>query len=299
MLKTYHFSSPHTGAHTGRKLLVLGGIHGNEKCGSMAIANIIAEFEAALFTLDHGSVTFVPICNPKAYLHHKRYIDHNLNRLIGAQNAPSGYESTLAPFIQKLIDTHDILLDLHSYANGTTPFLFLDQDDADHRAFARALNLPAWLLSWNESYRKAALSLGTLTPDATVCDTSGYAARMGKIELTIECGQHDDPNAPLLAKNAILSALHHFGLITHLPPYHTPVSQTPTLYRMTDIIIKKKLGRLARSYLHFDAVQKNETIALYDDGTKFIAPADGVIIMPDDTCALHQEWFYLGAPIID
>jgi predicted deacylase len=290
MLKTYHFSAP----LSGPKLLVLGAIHGNEKCGTMAIAAVMAELEAKLFSLAKGSVTFVPICNPKAYLAHQRYVDHNLNRLIGATAPPPSYEATLAPFIEQLIDAHDVLLDLHSYTSGRGPFLFLDHDTAEQRAYGGALNLPAWVLNWNDSYRKAAASLGALTPNAAVCDTSGYAIRQGKMEMTVECGTHDDPYAPDVAKTAILGALHHFGLITEKPPYHKVAAHAPTLYRMTDIIRKEKAGQFTRPYLHFDPVQKGDCIARYDDGTAITAPADAVILLPDEHCALQQEWFYLG-----
>ena len=80
------FSQPHfkatsyTGAADGPRVIFLGAVHGNEACGTTAIRRAIATLQSGELTLLQGCVTFVPICNPRAYAENTRFIDRNLNR---------------------------------------------------------------------------------------------------------------------------------------------------------------------------------------------------------------------------
>ena len=64
----------------GPRLLVMGGVHGNETAGPIAIRQILAEFAEGRRILHRGTLTFVPVANPVAWAAGRREGDRNLNR---------------------------------------------------------------------------------------------------------------------------------------------------------------------------------------------------------------------------
>ena len=68
------------GLKPGPKVLVLGRVHGNECCGTLAINNVINLIQNQLVNITLGKVTFVPITNPLAAIKGTRNGDRNLNR---------------------------------------------------------------------------------------------------------------------------------------------------------------------------------------------------------------------------
>ena len=50
--------------NAGPRLLVLGGVHGDETCGSAGIDRVLAELDAGTLQLLRGQLTLVPVANP-------------------------------------------------------------------------------------------------------------------------------------------------------------------------------------------------------------------------------------------
>ncbi len=50
----------------GPRLLVMGGVHGNETSGTAGIERVLAEFAAGELALLRGELTLVPVANPLA-----------------------------------------------------------------------------------------------------------------------------------------------------------------------------------------------------------------------------------------
>jgi len=73
--------SSYSGATPGPHILILGGIHGDERCGVIALSHLKFELEQKVISLKAGRVTLVPLCNPAAYQKNQRFIKHNLNRV--------------------------------------------------------------------------------------------------------------------------------------------------------------------------------------------------------------------------
>mgnify|MGYP000470466852 CR=1 FL=1 len=97
-------------------LIVTGAVHGNEVAGTHGIRRVIAEIESGALALARGSVTFVPITNPKAYALKRRNGDRNLNRNLQPTApgvAPAEFEDHIANWLCPLMAQHDALLDLH------------------------------------------------------------------------------------------------------------------------------------------------------------------------------------------
>ena len=78
----------------GPKLMISGAVHGNEKAGPTALNKLIDLIESGVVTIDKGSLTIVPVCNPKAFEQDVRFVEYNLNRSMypRAENEIEYYE---------------------------------------------------------------------------------------------------------------------------------------------------------------------------------------------------------------
>ncbi|MFM7851442.1 MAG: succinylglutamate desuccinylase/aspartoacylase family protein, partial [Flammeovirgaceae bacterium] len=83
----------------GKHLVVLGAVHGNEKCGTLAIRQAVSKFQTGEWQLQCGKVTFVPICNPEAYAQNKRFYQRNLNRHFYPKPIHIDYEDKIDPIL--------------------------------------------------------------------------------------------------------------------------------------------------------------------------------------------------------
>src|ERR1700743_2723936 len=106
------------GLEPGPKFLVLGAVHGNEKCGTVAIRRVIEDIEAGRLPILKGQVTFVPIANPRAFDLDQRYAERNLNRYLVPMQNPDCYEAKLGNILCPMLAACDVLLDIHSYTVG-------------------------------------------------------------------------------------------------------------------------------------------------------------------------------------
>ncbi|MFM1989681.1 MAG: hypothetical protein RJA99_2638 [Pseudomonadota bacterium] len=59
VLRTHRFDA----LPPGPRLIVLGGVHGNETCGSIALAAIAAAIDSGELPLERGTLTLVPVAN--------------------------------------------------------------------------------------------------------------------------------------------------------------------------------------------------------------------------------------------
>jgi predicted deacylase len=280
ILGTLHFDS----GKPGPALLILGAVHGNEKCGTHAIGRLVMEMHAGVFQLEAGKLVLAPICNPEAYRLDRRYIDANLNRVVRKHDDPSAYEHKIANELAALIDSCDYMLDLHSYTSGARPFLFVEYDTPEERAFAAAMQIPFWVTGWNGLYAGQGSELYQ-------GDTCTYAFQQGKVALLVECGQHADPASAHVAYRCIRAALAHFGMAK---PVETLAVPQPQVSRLHSMVVKQKEGKLLHPWQHLDPIKKGTPVIQYDDGEVYEAPVDGVVIMPCPTVKIGEEWIYFG-----
>jgi predicted deacylase len=279
-LQVYRFDAPKKGTN----LLILGAVHGNEPCGAMASRQIMEQIENSKIRLVCGSVTFIPVCNPKAFEQNVRQIDENLNRIIRPYPHPTTYEQHLADELERHIAGADVIIDLHStFSPLGKPFIFSDYPDPKADFLAHGLDVAYVIKGWPEIYAK--------TSDFEDLSTGFAAHRHGKTALTVECGHHSDPSAVRTAHDVIFRSLSLLGLIEHIdfPP---AVPQASIM--MDSLVVKEKSGALAREFVHLDTVKKGEILAIYDDKTEVICPQDGYILLPKAYAEINAEWFYLG-----
>lgn len=265
----------------GPRVLLLGGVHGDEKPGVVALERLAAEFERGGLSLVRGQLTIVPRANAAAVEAGVHFLDQNLNRIVRPHPAPANREQGLADELAALIAGHDAVLDLHSAPAPSAPFVFLDDESVPVRGWAEALGADYLLTGWPALYAGS----GALT-------TTGYAQTLGKRALTLEAGQNGDPAAAEFAFDAARRAIAYFGLITGAPRRPKPVA-----LRLTALALKEREGRLARPWKNFDAVKKGEVLARCADGAELAAPVDGFILMPYEETPLGSEWYYLAVPV--
>jgi len=280
-LETVSFSS----TMAGPKLLVFGSVHGNEVCGPPAIRKTIANVQNGSLTLEKGSVTFVPVCNPKAHVAGTRFVEKNLNRVICPRERPALYEERLANHLMRLIDACDWLLDIHSFHSEGPAFVFQDASNPQTESFVRCLGPDYIVTGWAEMYAEPGAA------NLMEGDTVGYAHAKGKTGAVIECGHHPDPSAVIVAETAILNAMRFLGLTES---DGASVQKKPTVIRGTKVVIKNKPGKLAKAWRHFDSVRAGDVVALYGDGTAETASEDGLILLPKADAITGEEWFYYG-----
>jgi predicted deacylase len=277
-LGVYHYH----GKLPGLNLLVLGGVHGDEVGCTTAIARLKLELDLGLIKLATGTLTLVPMCNPSAYKAGRRYVDVNLNRIIAHHPNPQFPEHHYANQLVGLIEQADVLLDLHSYSAGTLPYVFLDYPTPENIKFAYALGLKDCITGWPELYESV--------PGLSEGDTILHAHNSGKPGLVVECGSHEDPNTVMVAYQCLLRALTYWGLLEGASPVVSP----PQVWRVDQVIVKDRAGIFTRAWQNLDKVGAGAALIHFEDGSSYLAPYAGVIILPDAKAGMGQEWIYLG-----
>ena len=302
--KSLTFVSPRPGA----KLIVLGAVHGNEICGTMAIQRVINEMDRGALPIAAGQLTLVPVTNPLAYASRRRNGDRNLNRNLVPRSAPRDYEDHIANWLCPLLAQHDVLLDLHSFHSAGSAFVLLGPPDnggpiepfshaAREEALALRLGVSRAVEGWLSCYAAgvARRSGAAAAPAAAEgVGTTEYMRSVGGWALTLECGQHDDPHAPEVAYQAIVSALLHLRLIDGPDPAEVPQMEGLQLCEVIDRLHPGDM--FAREWKSFDPFSAGQLIGTRHDGTPVTAPFDGRVVFPKADADPGQEWFFLAKP---
>ncbi len=262
----------------GPKVLVFGSIHGSEPCGYQAITKCIQEIRSGKHSILSGSITFVPMCNPRAFQKNTAYIEENLNRVFKKHKVADTYEKKLANILTNLVDTHDVILDLHSITSQGKPFVFLDY--AEQLPMAKILGLPNAVTGWTEAYA---------TQSSKSSDTIKYAHSKGKECILVECGQHADPKAKDIAYKAIVNLL----------AYKNSIEKRNTQLPKLEITELKKIyfkehndSHFIKQWKHLEFIKKGKDITKGEH--PIYAPFDCYILLPSPQAKVGEEWFYLG-----
>ena len=311
-LESLHFQSvSFSGMAAGARLVVLGAVHGNETCGTRAIRRVIGEIESGQLALVAGSVTFVPVTNPLAYVRQQRMGDRNLNRNLVPTDDPVEFEDRIANWLCPLLAQHDALLDLHSFHTAGQPFVMLGPQDnqgslepfsrsAEETALALRLGVHRFVDGWLDTYATGVarrLAAGVSAREADVSygvGTTEFMRAQGGIALTLECGQHDDPVAPDVAYRAILNMLAHLQLSPASQPETVTETEALRLYEVIDRAHAD--DQFASAWSSFDPVSQGELIGTRHNGSPVVADSAGYIVFPNPKAQVGQEWFYLAKP---
>jgi predicted deacylase len=309
-LRSHRITGLHGGASVPR-LIVTGAVHGNETAGTRGIRRALAEIDSGDLEIIHGSVTFVPVCNPLAYNHMRRMGHRNLNRRLQPTATPQDFEDAIANVLCPLLAEHDVLLDLHSFRSPGQPFVM--RGPADNRGplepFAHAAAeaqlaahagpsrvVDGWMQAYADGVarRKArGLTPGAVHEDPSYgVGTTEFMRSRGGYGITLECGQHDDPEGADVAYHAIRQTLALLGL-ADIPL--APPARPFECLTLAEVVDRHDEGdRFVKPWTSFDPLAAGELIAVRAEGAELRAPHDGYIVFPDVSALPGHEWFYLA-----
>lgn len=302
------------GTAPGPHLLVTGAVHGNEPCGPAAIYQIIDALQTGAITLTSGSVTFVPVVNPKAFALKERAGDRDLNRNLKRYDAPQVFEDHIANALTAVMENCDVLLDIHSFRTQGGPFIFIgpEDNDADLQPFAHAdaelrfaqsLGFDTMVYGWLDTYDQYVTDQNAFLDQHPHVEmirsqrhfgigTTEYFRSIGKYGVTVECGNHLDPQAVPIAHRAIMGALACLGLIDSIKPVYQPFQSA---YRLTAIPLREHADdRFPKPWRLFDPVIKGDVLGIRHTGEKITARADGAVIFSYDDAEVGNGWMYIA-----
>jgi predicted deacylase len=300
--------SQFVGLQPGPKLIVLGAVHGNETCGTKAIERVQQEISCGQLRIECGSVTMIPITNPLAYTLERRHGDRNLNRNMRVTDTPQDFEDAIANQLCPILQSHDVLLDLHSFHTPGKPFALFGPPNNDDQLepFAKAdieetlalqLGVHRFVEGWLETYAQGVRDRQARGAQAHVdygVGTTETIRRYGGAGITLECGQHDDAQAPQIAYDAIRNTLAYLGMAVPTKSVPAPPVQPEVirLYQVHDRLHPD--DQFSRGWQSFEPISKGDVIGRRHDGIEITADQDGWIVFPNPTAKVDHEWFYLA-----
>ena len=308
-------STTFTAIQPGKHVLITGAVHGNELAGMHGIRRVIAEIESGQLEIARGSVTLVPVTNPLAYAMKRRVGDRNLNRNLQPMDTPTEFEDHIANWLCPLMAQHEVLLDLHSFqAQGQAFVMVGPENNSDsleatvhgdtERDWALRLGVNRAVDGWLGTYaagvkerRARAEKRDPATGKRHDLDpkygvgTTEYMRSIGGMALTLECGQHEDPNGPEVAYRAIRNTLALFGLTDDAKP---PLAANAEGLHIAKVIDKLDIAdTFSHAWQSFDPLKAGDVIGTRANGEIVTAPKDGCILFPNAIAEAHHEWFYL------
>ena len=259
----------------GPHVLINAVTHGNEPCGAIALEFLFRnEVRPLVGTLTLG---FANIAAYKSFdpsdPGQSRFIDEDLNRvwdeatLLGTRQS---IELTRARKIRSLIDSVDILFDIHSMQHKTPP-LMLAGPLPKGRELAKAIGYPQYVVC--DAGHAAGRRLR---------DYGGFGDEADpRNALLIECGQHWEASSADVAIESTLRFLLHFGMIEQdfaephltadLPPQH--------VVEVTEAVtIKSEDFTFSEDFRGMEVLAKA--------GTKIADDGDEPVVTPYDDCVL-------------
>jgi len=314
-LRIHQFSA----LYPGPRLIVTGAVHGSETCGTRGIERVLSELDSGALAVVRGSLTLVPVTNPLAYSKGERNGDRNLNRNLQPCEQPRDNEDRIANVLCPLLAQHDVLLDLHSFRAGGEAFAMIgpanntgDLEPVRHATPEQALALrlgPRRIVEgWLSTYAVGVQQRLARTKPAERAEllsthpsygigTTEYMRTTGGYAITLECGQHLDPQGPEVAYKAILRTLTLLGMIAPGAVELADPKRAIEVLQLYEVIDREHADdQFAREWASFDEVTQGQLIGTRFDGTPVHAPSGGRIVFPNNKAQPGQEWFYLARP---
>ena len=266
-------------ARAGPHVVIQALTHGNEVCGAIALDALLREGVRPL----HGTLSLV-FANVAAY--HRfdekdpfssRCIDEDFNRLWSAavlDGERNSAELERARALRPLYDRADYLLDLHSMSEPC-PALAMAGRRRKGVELARALGMPQHIVI------DGGHAAGRRLRDYAFFDDPDDVRNA----LLIECGQHWEASAPVVAMQATLRFLLHFAMIARkrfearlepLPPAPQRVIEVTTT-----VTIATDAFRFTRPVHALESIPYADTLYAADGDTEIRTPHDDcILIMP-------------------
>ncbi|PTX56392.1 succinylglutamate desuccinylase [Litoreibacter ponti] len=271
-----YYTSFDSGA-AGPHVLINALVHGNEVCGVIALERL---FEAGIqpkrgkLTLGFSNVAAYQAFDPGDPMA-SRFVDEDMNRVWDIETLEGDRKSSeleRARQMRPLIDTVDLLFDVHSMQHKTDPVIVAGPLE-----------------------RSVALSKRLGTPEIIVADTGHAAGRRlrdyggfgepgsDKTAVLIECGQHWEAAAAPIAIDSVYRWLLIHDMIDEAEagPHLLPLPPAQRVVKVeAAVTVETDKFEFAQPFTGLETLKEGELIGI-DGGTEIRAPHDGcVLIMP-------------------
>jgi predicted deacylase len=273
----------------GPNIVFIGGMHGNEPTGVLALKHTMRQLER-LQPLMHGNV-YALVGNLNALERGERYIQSDLNRIWQADNVERARRKDYHPTeiineVEEQIELWGIIDELMQNANG--PFYFVDlhttsvksvpfvtmSDTVMNRRFARKLPVP--LVIGIEEYLSEPLL--------------SYVNELGCVSIAFEGGQHSDAASVrnhealiwlCLAQAGVMRKLEIPGYKAHRANLFHESGHNKQVYevRHRQGIEPGSLFQMLPGFVNFQSIKRDQPLAKLD-GQIIHAHEDGLIFMP-------------------
>ena len=262
---------------------IIGGIHGNEKIGVLAINRLKKIIKPEQI---FGKIYFI-FGNPYAYEKNKRFLRHDMNRLFKSNGVQLGKKPSLeqkrAFEIAKILKKTDFMLDIHSTQKPSVPFVFCKLSPR-HLELARIF----------ETKFIVGPAKGAKIPSLSAC-TDDYVNSHGGIGITYESGWNRD--LKVLGK-VIQKTMEFLKKIQANPEAcdkrSVPFKKNPIIIGLyKEVIPKTSAFGLTKDFRNFDFIKKGELIA-HDGKRRITVKQDSYIIFPKTQFIVGKPACYLG-----
>ena len=279
----------------GPHVMLMALVHGNEICGAIALDRLLRRG----IRPSRGRLTFA-FANIAAYEQFDRrypeatrYVDEDFNRLWSQEKLEAQIDTVerrRARELRPLIDTVDLLLDLHSMQHPSAPL---------------ALSGPL------QKGKDLAIAVGA--PEVVVVD-SGHAsgsrlrdygwftdADRPANALLVECGQHWAAESAAVAVDVSYRFLAHADILPdEFIPLEARASRPPQrVIEVTDrVTVQSDHFRFTESFLGLEEIPKAGEIIGFDGPTPIRTPyANAVLVMPSRRLVKGQTAVRIGRAI--
>ena len=287
------FDSGRPGPHA----MLVALVHGNEICGAIALDRLLRERTRP----DRGRLTFA-FANKAAYkqfdAHYPeatRYVDEDFNRLWSPDKLggdAGSIELHRARELRPIIESVDILLDLHSMQHPSAP-LALAGSHAKGLRFAKAVGAP------NVIIIDAGHASGTRLRDyGNFGDPEGP-----KNALLVECGQHWEASSADVALAVCHRFLAHTGTIdrNRLPAEALVKAPPQRVIEITDrVTVQTDDFRFSKPFVGLEQISDSHEVIGHDGSDPIRTPyANAILVMPSRRLVKGQTAVRIGREIVD
>ena len=271
----HQFDSGKPGPH----VMISAVVHGNELCGAIAVDHLLRNKVWPLkgkLTLAFVNVaafqTFDPV-NPTF----SRFIEEDFNRLWTKDvlcGKRDSVELRRARELQPIVDTVDLLLDIHSMQTNTLPLIIAGPLEKG-RKFAKEFGITEMVVT--DSGHKAGRRMR---------DYGGFSdPNNSRNALLIECGQHWEVSSSELAITAAWRFLSMLGMISEQTTTPHLRVQPPDQQQFVEVsgpyTIKTDSFSFVEKFVGLEVIPSAGTIIGYDGDKPVKTPYDNcVLIMP-------------------
>lgn len=268
-----------TGPNPGPRVLILGGIHGNEVTGVMLVEQLRRDLDSSALALTAGTLTLA-IGNPRAVELGTRGSEPHadLNRCFtGAILAGEGdsYEAQRARELAPFLAGADIAIDLHATNKPSEAFLVVLSDTLRHRELCRFFSCEKILV----------------VPDSVIAGTTdALVDAHGGVGICFESGWVGDLTRVGEMRAAVEGILSRAGMVVAPQTLH----DGQVAYQMTEAIALTDCGFAfapGRGERNFEPFAQGDVLGRHGEDP-LVAPYDGVLMFPKVT-----ELWKIGSPV--